>query len=58
MELVAIQIGMLYFGNLIDKYLGWPGYAVLVGTILGFGSWLSHLIFAINRLKQDGDHSP
>jgi hypothetical protein len=53
MELVALELGLIYAGSWADQKLGWPGYGVMIGAFVGFSMWVLHLVIALK--SDDGD---
>lgn len=52
MELVAIEIAMIQVGSLIDKRMGWSGYALAGGSIIGLVGWLLHIFYALRDIEK------
>lgn len=52
-ELVGLILGCLYIGSLIDKELGWSGYATAGLAVLGMAGWLIHLVSLLKKFSSE-----
>ena len=57
-ELLGLVIGALYLGQIIDKYMGWSGYAVAGLLIVVMISWVLHLVVLLKRFIKDMPDDP
>ena len=57
------QIGLemvvpVVVGLLLDRYLGWTPWGLIVGAVLGLGGGLAHLLHLLNKMdSQDSSRS-
>ncbi len=51
MELVFLELVLVFGGSYLDRQLGWPGYGVILGAFLGLGIWVFHLVIALKKLE-------
>ena len=54
-ELAVLIIAASYFGQQIDNYMGWNGYAMITFVILFFASWVIHLVVLMKKFMDDDD---
>jgi F0F1-type ATP synthase assembly protein I len=47
-------VAPLVTGALLDLYLGWSPWGIIVGAVLGFVGGLSHLVILANRQPPEG----
>lgn len=52
MDLVALEVAMLFAGKWVDDKMGWQGFGIAGGGMLGLIVWFQHLIWAIRRLER------
>ncbi len=51
MELVTLELAMIFGGSYLDGIMKWPGYGVMLGAIVGFGIWVFHLVLVLKKLE-------
>jgi F0F1-type ATP synthase assembly protein I len=57
--LALSQVGLemvipVVIGALLDHYLGWTPWAIIIGAVLGLVGGLSHLVAILNRNERTG----
>ncbi|HEX4924268.1 MAG TPA: hypothetical protein VFV50_09280 [Bdellovibrionales bacterium] len=52
MELVTLELVLVYAGSYLDQKVGWSGYGVMLGAGLGLGVWVFHLIVAMKKVME------
>lgn len=52
MELVVLEVGLLYAGHYMDEHHGWGGIGVAAGGLSALGIWIFHLVKATKGLDQ------
>lgn len=55
MELVAIELTLIFIGYQIDQKMAWPGLALACGAILGLTIWLYHVIKLLRSYSEGTD---
>jgi F0F1-type ATP synthase assembly protein I len=56
---VGLEMVMpIVIGLLLDYYLGWSPWGVVVGTVIGFVGGLMHLLALLKRFEQDRTRPP
>ncbi len=53
MEVIGMMVGSVIFGAEIDKYYGWPGYAVMLLVIASFIVWVVHVVVISKRFMRE-----
>ena len=51
MELVTMEVALIFTGSWLDQYMSWPGYGVMLGAIIGFAAWVFHLVVVLKKLE-------
>jgi F0F1-type ATP synthase assembly protein I len=57
------QVGMemvvpIVAGVLVDSYLGWTPWGVVVGTVVGFAGGLTHLLVMLKKFDERQGNPP
>lgn len=52
-ELVILILAGAYFGDMIDKHYGWPGYGAMTFILLFLVSWFYHLLVLLKKVNRD-----
>lgn len=52
MELVTLELGLVYAGAYVDQRMGWDGYGVMLGAGIGLGIWVFHLVIAMKKVME------
>ncbi len=53
MELVGLIVACAWLGQLIDKKMSWPGFALAGMCLVGLVSWLIHMVFLVKSFEED-----
>ncbi len=56
-ELAILVVVMIYLGDWVDKRLGWQGIGTALGACVAMGSWIYHLLWAIQKFEKDSEGS-
>ncbi|MFK8137384.1 MAG: hypothetical protein AB8E15_03395 [Bdellovibrionales bacterium] len=54
-ELVALVVGLVYVGSLLDKEYSLSGFGVAGGAVLALVVWIFHLTRAMKVLEESSD---
>jgi hypothetical protein len=54
-ELVGLMLGSLFIGQKIDKYYGWPGWALTGLSMLALAGWLTRVVYMAQKMTENGD---
>lgn len=52
-ELVILILAGAYFGQMVDNYFGWKGYASVSFILLFLCSWFYHLLILLKKVNED-----
>lgn len=55
MELVALEVTLLYAGRYVDTRLGTNGIGIAVGGLLGLVIWIAHLVKIMKTVEREED---
>jgi hypothetical protein len=53
MELVTLELVLIFAGSYVDRRMGWQGIGVILGATLGLAVWIFHLVIALKTLTDD-----